>query len=210
MLVRGWNIPARLWNKTDTKPNITDAMTITTKPLQDRQRALVLRNVALLEQGIAMLEGMTDAAYSQPHASMQGVGGHLRHILEFYECFLDAVDSAHIDFDFRKRDESVEWLREIAVIRATQIAERLLSHPALRGDSAVWVRVDDCRPGECQDPFLLSTVGRELQVLASHTTHHFALIGLILGARQVSVQENFGVAPFALRHRSEHRKIEAA
>jgi hypothetical protein len=39
------------------------------------------------------------------------------------------------------------------------------------------------QPGEFQDPFLLSSVARELQALSSHTIHHFAVMAMTLRQR---------------------------
>jgi hypothetical protein len=47
-----------------------------------------------------------------------------------------------------------------------------------------------------------SSAGRELQVLASHTTHHYALIALLLQARGIEVEPGFGVAPSTLVYRA--------
>jgi hypothetical protein len=45
-----------------------------------------------------------------------------------------------------------------------------------------------------------STLGRELQVVASHTVHHFALIALLLERLSVPVAAGFGVAASTRRH----------
>jgi uncharacterized damage-inducible protein DinB len=44
-------------------------------------------------------------------------------------------------------------------------------------------------------------VGRELQFLASHTLHHYALIAALLRLQGVEPGEEFGVAPGTLEHR---------
>ena len=51
------------------------------------------------------------------------------------------------------------------------------------------------------DEFLQSTIARELQVLSSHSIHHFALIAVTLQAFGVSVPPSFGVARSTLRYR---------
>jgi hypothetical protein len=46
--------------------------------------------------------------------------GHLRHVLEFYQCFLDGLTS-RIDYDARKRDEVIERM-------AVRCRQYLLDH----------------------------------------------------------------------------------
>ena len=184
--------------------------------LSRRRDLLVELNVHSLRQVLKMLEHMEDAIYTQspPGFAPHRVGGHLRHILEFYECFLDGIESRYIDYDARKRDESIEISRRAAMARIRAIIERLENTPAIGGDSVLWVRMEDSRDGFVGDPFLPSSPGRELQVLSSHTVHHFALIAMTLTAHGVSVDRDFGMAPSTLRYaaskKPHHSTPEAA
>jgi hypothetical protein len=137
------------------------------------------------------------------------VGGHLRHILEFYECFLDGLAASHIDYDARRRDETIETCRAMAAAKIRRLIERLETHPALRADCIVWVRMEAAPEGFPSDCYLTSSPARELQVLSSHTTHHFALIGMTLAAHGVAVEKDFGMAPSTLQH-LQRRCVEAA
>lgn len=179
--------------------------------MRERQDALIATNLRWLRQALALLGRLSDTTYSTmpvglaPHKA----GSHLRHILEFYECFLEGVESAHIDYDARRRDEAVERSRSAATARILSIMHRLETMPALRCDGAVWVRMEDADPSEVRDSFLMSSVSRELQTLSSHTIHHFALIAVTLLAHGVAVEPGFGMAPSTLRHMA-NRKAEAA
>jgi uncharacterized damage-inducible protein DinB len=154
--------------------------------------------VRLLQQAEALLEYIDREEYaaSPPAIAPHRVGGHLRHVLEFYECFLDGVESGSIDYDARKRDLAVETDRAAALAKMHSIAQRLVSS-AFRDNMAVRVRMED---GEC---FLTSSVARELQVLTSHTVHHFALISLVLRMLGIPVDPDFGMAPSTLRYLAE-------
>jgi hypothetical protein len=169
--------------------------------LQHRQDLLIETNVHSLLQAAALLERITDRAYSETPVGFEPhrVGGHLRHILEFYECFLDGIASAHIDYDARRRDETIASSRRAAITRILSVIDRLRNSPELRGDMLVWVRMEDAPPGYITDPFLTSSVARELQVLSSHTIHHFALIAMTLRAHGIAVDADFGMAPSTLR-----------
>src|SRR5881296_421852 len=139
--------------------------------LLGRQSFLIEQNVVSLRQALAALEQIDDFTYrsSPPTLAPHRVGGHLRHILEFYECFLDGLETSHIDYDARKRDESVETCRMAALEKLRSIIHRLERAPMLRGDSIVWVRVEDAEAFRLDDSFMTSSISREMQVLSSHT-----------------------------------------
>lgn len=169
--------------------------------IHDRQRILLQRNVTLLAQATELLDRIDDSTYAV-------IGGHVRHILDFYQCFLDGVETAHVNYDARRRDEAVERFRNCALARARLLSGRLDRNAAFETDHAVFVRMEDCAEDQC-DPYLLSSIGRELQALASHTTHHFALIKILLAGKNVDPGASFGVAASTLRHWNQ-RTTEAA
>src|SRR5438874_9884540 len=81
-----------------------------------RQSALIEINVRWLRQALRLVGSLDDAAYSTtprglaPHRA----GAHLRHILDFYRCFLEGLEFSHIDYDVRRRDDTIEYSREAA------------------------------------------------------------------------------------------------
>jgi hypothetical protein len=169
--------------------------------LTKRQSFLIEQNVTWLGQAAVLLEQIDDEAYSSslPSVAPHRVGGHMRHILEFYQCFLDGIATSHIDYDARQRDQSIETCRTTALHKVQSIIHRLERSPALRGDSILWVRVEDSQGVRLDDAFLTSSISRELQVLSSHTIHHFALIALTLRAMGYHTDRDFGMAPSTLR-----------
>ena len=178
-----------------------------------RQAYLIDQNIASLRQAVAALEGIDDITYRTIPTALapHRVGGHLRHILEFYECFLDGLETSHIDYDARRRDETVETNRNAALDRIQSVIYRLERASELRGDPIVWVRVEDAQTGVLDDSYMTSSVGRELQALSSHTIHHFALIAMTMKALGVPVVRDFGTAPSTLRyHASRKTTSEAA
>src|SRR5260370_32654894 len=102
---------------------------------------------------------MDDATYSTvpngfaPHR----VGGHLRHVIGFYECFLDGLESTRIDYDQRRRDGSIEKSRQAAAARIHFLIRRFEDNPDLQFDSRLAVRMED----SVQAEWLSSSVGRE-------------------------------------------------
>ena len=177
-----------------------------------RQKYLVAVNIAWLRQAEALLDRISDAVYTTSPNGLAShkAGSHLRHILEFYECFLAGLVGGHIDYDARKRDLSVETSPTAAQKRIGSLIHRLKTEPALRSDSSVRVRIEDSAESRLREPFLVSSVGRELQVLSSHTIHHFALMAITLRALGVCVDPDFGMAPSTLRYRASQAAAEAA
>src|SRR5215471_5361534 len=165
-----------------------------------RQSALIATNIRWLRQALRLLERLDDSVYSStaPGFAPHRVGAHLRHILEFYQCFLDGLEWSHIDYDSRRRDESIERSRHTASIAIRSIIHALDTRA--EQERIVWVRMEDAEASCVRDSFMESSLSRELQFLSSHTVHHFALIATTLRAHSVQMDPDFGMAPSTLRH----------
>src|SRR5437879_2189038 len=74
---------------------------------------LIMTNAAWLRQAVELLQRLDDVTFqSSPHGlEPHRAGSHFRHVLEFYECFLDGLASRKIDYDARKRNEAIEKSR---------------------------------------------------------------------------------------------------
>jgi uncharacterized damage-inducible protein DinB len=163
---------------------------------------LIDLNLTWLRQAAALLDRLEDRIFatSPPGMAPHRVGGHLRHLLEFYECFLDGVEpgrngARRIDYDRRRRDELVERDRRWAAARIQSIIRRLSTLKCSRIEP-VAVRVES---GDAEE-WLESSIGRELQGLSSHTIHHFALIAMTLRLHGVEIDADFGMSPSTLRY----------
>ena len=146
------------------------------------------------------MDQMDDETFSTspPELAPHRVGSHLRHVLEFYQCFLDGLATSRIDYDARKRDESIERRRQSAMTNIQSIISRLEEVSSFEGDWELAVRMENA--GE--DVYLISSVGRELQALSSHTIHHFALIAITLRVHGLEVDPDFGMSPSTLRYQT--------
>ena len=176
--------------------------------LAKRQNLLIETNIAWLCQAKELVEQLDDATYTASPRSLSPhrVGGHLRHILEFYECFLDGMESSHVDYDARKRDMAIEKHRHAALARIDSIIHALRTERELLSDGIIWVRMEDAQTVDITESFMISSTGRELQILSSHTIHHFALIGMTLKAMGYEVDRDFGMAPSTLRYRAAQER----
>ena len=171
-------------------------------------------DVALLNQAIRLVDGLPDALFTCATSFTPGgnVGRHLRHCLDFYDSFLRGFLSGRVDYVHRARDEEVETRRSRALERLHDAARRLERIAPAELERPLFVRAEDepigASPGSgtC---WSRSTVHRELQFLASHTVHHFALIAVLLRTLGHEPPAEFGIAPSTLRQWRESA-LEAA
>lgn len=158
-------------------------------------RHLIETNLALLAQGRHLLASIDDEAYSSRLYILfsNNIGAQMRHILEFYECFLQGLPRNDIDYDARRRDTNIETSRSAALHKIDQLTHSLAQcNP---GDGHVRVHMDGATT--------TSSVHRELLALVSHTIHHYALIAVALRLQGLPVDPQFGVAPSTLRYQQQ-------
>lgn len=167
---------------------------------------LVDINVGWLRQMLLLLGEIQDADYGasprglEPHR----VGSHLRHVLEFYECFIQGLPMDRVDYDSRRRDESVENSRYSAAAKICSLIKRLEAVADMRAEAAIGVRLENA----IDATYLRSTIGRELQAISSHTIHHFALIAMTLRMHGYTVDPDFGMSPSTLRYRASRAGLQ--
>ncbi len=164
----------------------------------ERNRTLIAENVAVLLQGGELLDSLSSDVYAREGRfdARSGIGAHFRHCVEFYASFLDGVRSGRVDYGARPRDRRLERDRELARNRMWEIANALDALDGADAEAPLVVRAE----GVAHDEWSCSSVGRELQVLSSHTVHHFALVALLLRLEGVEPPEEFGVAPSTLEY----------
>lgn len=163
--------------------------------------SLIDDNVSMIDQGVRLLAALTAATFTASSSATLGasIGGHLRHNLDHYACFLRGLDTGRIDYDDRERAAHVETDPRAAAAALTRAATGLRSVPLIVLEARLEVRMDS---GESDErPWTHSTVRRELQFLLSHTVHHYALIAMICRMHDVAVDDDFGVAPSTIKHR---------
>ena len=161
--------------------------------------ALVNENIALLDQAAISISDLPDAVYINDDSPyfLSGVGRHLRHILDFYQNLVN-FDGQRIDYDIRSRSREIETDRTKAMQQIDTIRAALLKLDPM--DKAVMVKNDDGGHRAADSGFSPSTIGRELQFVASHTVHHYAFIAMILRLQDIQPPAEFGIAPSTLRY----------
>ena len=147
-------------------------------------------NVTTLEEGLALLNTLSDEQYSQGHrpAFQSTIGAHFRHFLEHYQCFFDQLESDVICYDTRQRDASLEQSKQHAVTIIDSILKKL--HELNEAQASRQLLLKD----EQIDAPISSNIQRELLFLQSHTVHHFAMIAAMARSIGVELAPDFGVA----------------
>jgi len=156
--------------------------------------ALIWENIRFLEQGVDVLDKISDSVYVCLEAPFLqgGIGRHVRHVLDHFILFGDGVGNGAIDFDDRTRDARIEKDRLFALGLFRELIGQLadFSKSEVHLETSISVRHNGVW---CQ-----SSIGRELQHLLNHTVHHYAIIAIILRLQNEPIADDFGVAPSTL------------
>jgi hypothetical protein len=147
-----------------------------------------------LSRGVKLLSCITDQAYSNktipPYYS--SIGGHMRHILDVFDCVLEGVESGSINLIQRKRNELAENYTEHGLEYFNTVMNRLQDLRSANGDQIVSV-TDDLGLGVVEANYTLAGI---LIQAHSHAIHHFASVGYVIAQLGISLpDEDFGFNP---------------
>ena len=160
----------------------------------------VCASLANLADHISLLKA-EDYGASVPELSGASIGQHVRHCLDHYQTLSNGISRCRLDYDDRARSIDVECDRDCAV----ELARSLLGEmePVLRAaDLATPMQVRTASSISGQVGWQGSSLGRELQFMVNHTTHHAAMVATSCRVRGLPVAKEHGVAPSTLRHRA--------
>ena len=146
-----------------------------------------------LQKSKLLLSNLDDATLANksipPYYS--SIGGHIRHILDFYDCILKSKDGEKVDLTARKRNENVETCCKQATDYLEQIIVKLLATDRNLEDQ-VMVK-DDLGMGLIEMPYTYAAL---LAQANSHTIHHYAIINYILDRLGIVFSDgDFGYNP---------------
>jgi len=147
-----------------------------------------------LKRGVRLLNSITDIQYSdtsiEPYHS--SIGGHMRHILDVFDCIFCGLESRKVDLAARKRNELAEQKTAFGLAYFEETFEQL---NALKGiDLNKMVEVsDDLGLGTITTNYTLASA---LIQAHSHAIHHFASIGYIISKLGIELPDaDFGYNP---------------
>lgn len=155
----------------------------------------------IYDQLSSVLYQLTNEQYTYKIGLLNAsLGGHTRHIINFYEAIVKGNDCAEIDYDNRKREELLEQNIEFALSRFKSSIEAL----ECINEQVDFVLNSSFDVTETQVDYKIKTsAGRELLYAFDHAIHHMAIlkIGLKVAFPHVQINEDFGVAPSTLKFR---------
>ncbi|NOR28321.1 MAG: DinB family protein [Lutibacter sp.] len=147
-----------------------------------------------LFRGIQLLKCISNEQYSNttiaPYYS--SIGGHMRHVLDVFDCIFEGLNSNEINLINRKRNELAENFTANGIYYFEEVLNNLKALKNEDFDKIVRV-TDDLGLGIITANYTLSAI---LIQAHSHAIHHFASIGYIIC--QLGIQlpdEDFGFNP---------------
>jgi hypothetical protein len=156
-------------------------------------------NRSVLEQGLDLLARIPESVFTLSRTGRSPVSSQYRHVLEHYHCFFDGLASGRIDYDARRRDQSLAASRDRAADATRTLIETFEADRWALESSPLDVQMRTATEADAAE-WHRSSVGRELQFLVSHTVHHYALIKLMVEAEGIAMDREFGIAPSTLAH----------
>ncbi|TGL40993.1 DinB family protein [Leptospira perdikensis] len=152
-------------------------------------------NCQILEQGILLLESISNESYERKFEVMDAsIGGHFRHILEHYDLFWEGLKTGHIDYDNRKRNPKLETDRLYAISSLLDCTSKFQKE-TFSSESVVISQ--NYNPWESV-PMIPSSINRELKFLVSHTVHHYAIVSILVKLDGGTLPNGFGFSPATL------------
>lgn len=154
----------------------------------------------LLNELNLVIQQLNDQQYTASLAVLSGstIGQHTRHILEFYQCFLNGFVSGEVDYDLRRRNPEIES----SISCASEIIDLINRSITGSNDHKILLRFNH----EDAFQFINSSVERELVYNVEHAIHHMAIIkiAIINNFPEVSLPEHFGIAPSTVKYQNSN------
>jgi hypothetical protein len=156
-----------------------------------------------LQSLLRFLDQVDQPTYSKPLDVFNGssLGGHTRHIIEFYHCLIKNFNKGVINYDLRERDQQIENDPELAAIAVNNIMVELRK---INLDEKVELHMSYDIQNNVVDT-VVSNVKREVVYNLEHTIHHMALIkiGVKAAAPRIELEHEFGVAPSTIKFQQD-------
>lgn len=153
-----------------------------------------------LQQLSDVLAVASDEQYTQKPVGVipSSLGGHVRHCLDHFEALCSGASTGLMDYDDRARGTMVETDRSAALRSIRRLQDRV----ALLDASMMTrtVRVTSMLSGDGTSIEAVSSLGRELAFVLSHTVHHNALVAAMCNTLGIPIPERFGYAPSTIAH----------
>jgi len=147
-----------------------------------------------LSRGIQLLKCISDNEYNNTTVApyYSSIGGHMRHILDVFDCIFDGLLSNDINLINRKRNELVEQYTKNGIEYFENTLANLQNLKTEDFNRIVTV-TDDLGLGIVSANY---TLGAILIQAHSHAIHHFASVGYVISQLGIELPDNdFGFNP---------------
>ena len=165
-------------------------------------------NIHLLTQLLSVIDSLSDSQFThiEPTIYRSSIGSHVRHICDHYQMLLEGVGGGAINYDERPRDALIERNRGSARSRCENLIQQLQDLQQFERPLTVTMDIAHfdtvSREPSCDTAATaqVSSLGRELAFLHSHTVHHQAMISFIMRLMNIApMPDDLGIAPATIR-----------
>lgn len=147
-----------------------------------------------LKKSLILLEDLPESLYIDESIGpfYSSIGGHVRHILDFYTSIFNGLNNYLIDLTDRERNIIIENDINIARKEIEKVLSKLNDFEKYQLDEK-YELIDDLGQGKISIPTNLYAV---LVQANSHTIHHYAIISQLLFSFEVTIEDkSFGYNP---------------
>jgi uncharacterized damage-inducible protein DinB len=147
-----------------------------------------------LQRGIKLLKSIDDTQYSDNSIApyFSSIGGHMRHILDLFDCIFEGLNSGNVDLAARKRNELAESKTAFGIAYFEKTIDFLNKLEPTDFNKMIKVS-DDLGLGTITVDYTISSA---LIQAHSHAIHHYASIGYIIHQLGIELPDSdFGYNP---------------
>ncbi|EIJ40182.1 hypothetical protein JoomaDRAFT_3236 [Galbibacter orientalis DSM 19592] len=129
------------------------------------------------------------------------VGMHVRHILEFYQCLLDGIETGIVNYDMRKRNVKLETQPTYCIEVINEILTYLKKN---QENIELCLKGCYCHTEETKQIEVKTSLDRELIYNIEHTVHHLAIIRIGINAidSSITLNDSVGIASSTIRNKN--------
>jgi len=157
-------------------------------------------NIQLLQQLNTVLLQLSLEDYSLPLkiCSYATIGQHTRHIINFYNVFIERIDDHKVCYDNRERNSDLETKKDIASLHIKKIMVSLETE-CINREIVILSTITGNKE------IIKSSVARELLFILDHTVHHLAMIKMAIKTNfdYIEFPKNFGIAQSTIDYKKK-------
>ena len=150
-----------------------------------------------LEELKDLLNQLSNKDFALPilYLGNSSIGEHARHIIEMFQCLLNSYESGLLNYDDRKRNNSIQTDTNIAI----QSLDDIINSIEKNNKNIVLKQLLFKNYTEIETNYF-----RELLYNLEHCIHHQALIKVaVFQLEDIQLTENFGIAPSTIEYRKK-------